>query len=115
MKTKGLTIVYILLGIISIFTLSIYLISNLTFISDLFSKFNLSNYNLESLKVAYDDIINYVVRGSNFEKIGSFKYSEAGLLNLSIRRDYYFDFKLLMIFSIGCFSMLKILFSKNSI
>lgn len=115
MKTKGLTIVYILLGIISIFTLSIYLVSNLSFIYTLFAMDNLETYDIESLKEAYRDIINYVVRGSNLEKICSFKYSEECLLNLTKLRDYYFDLKLIMIFSIGCFSMLNVLFSKNSL
>lgn len=115
MKTKGLTICYILLGIISIFTLSVFLISNLTFIYNIFCQNNILDYDLEILKEAYRSIINYVVRGASLEKLNTLNYSEGSLLNLSILRDYYFDLKLIMIFSIGCFLMLYVLFSKNSI
>ncbi len=114
MKSKGLTNLYIIFGVISILTLSIFLVSNTTFIYSLVIN-NFDEINSNNAISAYKDIISYVLLGGNFEEIGIYKYSEEGKLYLSLARDLFFDLKIYLIISVGFFIMLTSLFSKNSL
>ena len=125
MKLKGLTIIQIILGIISIIGISILLTSISNFIYYIFiNNFNIEEYffnntvksiTLDEVKEAYNLLIDYVILGSEFKGLGVLKYNDLGLSHLEDVRNLYFNIKLVTVFSIGIFSILCVLFKKDSI
>ena len=125
MKLKGLTIIQIILGIISIIGISILLTSVSNFIYYIFiNNFNIEEYffnntvksiTLNEVKEAYNLLIDYVILGSEFKGLGVLKYNDLGLSHLEDVRNLYFNIKLVTVFSIGIFSILCVLFKKDSI
>ena len=108
MKLKGLTIIQIILGIISIIGISILLTSVSNFIYYIFiNNFNIEEYffnntvksiTLDEVKEAYNLLIDYVILGSEFKGLGVLKYNDLGLSHLEDVRNLYFNIKFLIKF-----------------
>lgn len=125
MKSKNLTIVFIILGIIGIITLSIFLISISNFIYYLFIEIfdiqshfyndTLKELSKSEIKEAYNLLVNYSIHGGPFNGLGVLKYTEKGISHLEDVKQVYFGIKIIMILSIGFFIMLKVLFDKGTL
>ena len=125
MKLKEVTIAYIIIGILSIFCVSIMVVSVSNFIYYLFlNSFDIEEYffnntlrsiTIEEVKESFKLIVDYVVLGREFKGLGSLKYNDLGLSHLNDVRNLYFYIKLLMVFSVGVFSILSVLFNSKSI
>ena len=55
-----------------------------------------------------------MILGSEFKGLGVLKYNDLGLSHLDDVRNLYFNIKLVTVFSIGIFSILCVLFKKDS-
>ena len=92
MKLKEVTIAYIILGILSIFCVSIMMVSVSNFIYYLFlNSFDIEEYffnntlrsiSKDEIRESFKLIVDYVILGREFKGLGSLKYNDLGLSHL---------------------------------